>query len=290
MGGTAFVGRPGPRAAGPQPATSLEITAEGLWLVQALCAVETLPAVLVCRPFVSECGVPESHPGYAVLHEAGVLFDGDAVHPQVKLWMETLGNPDVVLSCLVHRGGEHLRVAIARRGEVTVAAARHGENVTVESLGPGMTLSGLVQRVLPLCGPVVAPASFNAVTVPTADLLSSLAQVLRGEHSPMVALGRLGMDADQHRIVTLAADHPVMELSMVVVTHGSNHQMQVSKTAATVTDTSAGRVVSGPVRSESGSWWTLIAPGSDAAILSALKSVMSTVGLADWSATRTPRR
>ena len=106
MGGTAFVGRPGPRAAGPQPATSLEITAEGLWLVQALCAVETLPAVLVCRPFVSECGVPESHPGYAVLHEAGVLFDGDAVHPQVKLWMETLGNPDVVLSCLIHRGGQ----------------------------------------------------------------------------------------------------------------------------------------------------------------------------------------
>ena len=35
MGGTAFVGRPGPRAAGPQPATSLEITAEGLWLVRA---------------------------------------------------------------------------------------------------------------------------------------------------------------------------------------------------------------------------------------------------------------
>ena len=272
MGGTAFVGRPGPRAAGPQPATSLEITAEGLWLVQALCAVETLPAVLVCRPFVSECGLPESHPGYAVLQEAGVLLGGDVVHPHVKLWVQTLGQPDVVLWCLIN------------------PAARHGENVTVESLGPGMTLAGLVQRVLPLCGPAMVPASFDAVTVPTADLLSSLAQVLRGEHSPMVALGRLGMDADQHRIVTLAADHPVMELSMVVVTHGSNHQMQVSKTAATVTDTGAGRVVSGPVRSESGSWWTLIAPGSDAAILSALKSVMSTVGLAEWSTTPRPGR
>lgn len=285
MTGAAFVGRPGPRMAGPRPASSLEITAEGLWLVQALCGVEALPAVLVCRPFVSECGLPESHPGYAVLEEAGVLLDGQAVHPQVKLWVEALGNPDVVLACLIHRGGEHLRVAIARRGDMTIAAARHGENVTVESLGSGMTIAGVVERVLPLCGPVLEPARFDAVTVPTADLLSSLAQVLRGEHSPMVALGRLGMDADQHRIVTQAADHPIMELSMAVVTHGSNHQMQVSKAAATVTDTSAGRLISGPVRSESGSWWTLIAPGTTAAITSALNAVMATVGLADWSST-----
>ena len=144
MAVVAFVGRPSPRTAGPRPSSSLEITAEGLWLVQALCGVETLPAVLVCRPFVSDCGVPEAHPGFGVLQDAGVLLEGRAVHPQVRLWVETLGNPDVVLACLLHREGQHLRVAIARRGDTTVAAARHGENLTVESLGPGMTVEGLV--------------------------------------------------------------------------------------------------------------------------------------------------
>ena len=60
---------------------------------------------------------------------------------------------------------------------------------------------------------------------------------------------------------------------------------RIDSVAATVTDTSAGRLISGPVRSESGSWWTLIAPGTTAAITSALNAVMATVGLADWSAT-----
>lgn len=63
----------------------------------------------------------------------------------------------------------------------------------------------------------------------------------------------------------------------------------MSRTAATVTDTALGRVLTGPIRSENGSWWTLITPGTTAAIKSSVSAVLGMVGIRAWS-DRTPHR
>ncbi len=72
-----FVNRPAPTATGPQPATSMEVTREALWLLQALCGVERMPAVLVTRPF-TDTGDPAErplgHPGVEVLREKWLVF------------------------------------------------------------------------------------------------------------------------------------------------------------------------------------------------------------------------
>ncbi len=282
MAGTpSYLNRPAPKSAAPAPIASLETTTEGLWLLQALCGVEELPAVLVCRPYVSAGGAPVDHPGIPTLRQAGAIVGEHDVHPQIRLWLETVGAPDIVLACMVRRGQEHLRVAIARRGHTSVSITRHGDQMTVENLG-AVTVASLVERLLPLCGAVVAPAKFEAARVPTAELLSALAEVLRGEHSAAVALGRLGLTADQRRIATLAADQPLVDLSMAVVTYRSDGEIQVSKATASVTDTAEGRVVIGPVRSDNGAWWTQIGPGTPAAAKSALTHVLGTVGLREW--------
>lgn len=59
------------------------------------------------------------------------------VHPQIRAWLETLGAPDVVLGAMIERrrptgDSQHLRVAIARRMAMTVAATRHAEDINVE--------------------------------------------------------------------------------------------------------------------------------------------------------------
>jgi len=57
----------------------MEVTREALWLLQALCGVERMPAVLVTRPF-TDTGDPAErpwgHPGVEVLREKGLVFTG----------------------------------------------------------------------------------------------------------------------------------------------------------------------------------------------------------------------
>lgn len=281
-----FVNRPAPAVAGPQPVNSMELTREALWLLQALCGVERMPAVLVTRPF-TETGDPAErpwgHPGVAVLRDKGLVF-GEEVHPQVRLWLETLGAPDVVLAAMIRRGGNHLRVAIARRGEITVSAVQHEDDLAIENLGYSATVSSLVDRLLPVCGPMIDPAPFEAVSVPTADLMDALGKVARGEHSAATVLGSLGMDSDQYRVVTTAADSPIMEASIAAMTPDDAGRIQVSRSSVTITDTALGRVLTGPVRSENGSWWTRITPGTTAAIKSAVATVLSMVGVREWNA------
>lgn len=284
-----FAARPGPEHRGPSTIAALSTTTEGLWLLQALCGVETLPAILVTRPFVADVGPPASHPGIDTLVQAGAILTGDhrEVHPQIRQWLDTLGAPDLALGAMIERrdpaGGapRHLRVAIARRAAMTVAATRHADDVTIETLGAVPNLRALLARLLPLCGPPTAPADFDTIMVPTPDLLDGLASVVRGDHTPKVALARLGLSAAQQRVLTAAADHPLMEMSLGVIRHDTSGD-HVGIAAVAVTDTVEGRVVTGPVRSDSGQWWTRIAPGTLAAGAAALTNLLGTVGVSDW--------
>jgi hypothetical protein len=277
----AFASRPAPERAGPPPVSVLLTTCEGIWLLQALCGVEELPANLVLRPYVAASGVPAGHHGLAVLREAGVLDDGDAVHPRITRWIEALGAPDVVLCGAVDRGDEHLRLAIARRDRLHVAISRSGDDVTVEQLDAVGSVSDLLERILPLCGPAPEPARFEPITVPSAELLEGLGQVVRGDHTPAVAFSGLGLTSEQRRIVLLAADQPLMQLSLVMLQYDSRGA-HVSKAAVTVIDTSEGRIVAGPVRGDDGSWWTQMVPGTIDAGQRAVRSLVATMPAPRW--------
>ncbi|MBU8819271.1 ESX secretion-associated protein EspG [Mycolicibacterium goodii] len=252
-----------------------------MWLLQALCGVETLPSALVLRPWVSESEPPIGHPGIPTLLEAGVLVDDESVHPTVAGWLETLGAPDIVLAATVRRGDSHMRLAVARRGTKHVAASQCGDDVTIEEVPRIRSMRDLVPRILPLCGPTLHAAQFAPITVPSSALLERLAQVVRGDHTPAKALGSLGLDVDQREIVMSACDSPLMEASFAVIFH-DGQGAHVTKSSAAITDTVKGRIVTGPVRGEDGRWWTEIVPGTADAAARALRSLVATVGGRTW--------
>jgi EspG family len=276
-----FAFRPAPQRDSPPAVSVLDTTCEGIFLLQALCNVESLPAILLLRPFVAVAGVPTSHPGMAVLREAGVLLAEDVVHPRIAEWMDILGAPDMQLCGNLRRGEQYLRLAVARRDDRHIAVTRCGDDITVEEMGRIGALSDLAARVLPLAGPAAEPARFSPITVPTAGLLEGLASVVNGEHTPVVAFAELSLTGEQRRILMLAADAPVMEFSLTMVQHDSRGD-HIAKAAVTITDTAEGRVVTGPLRSDDGAWLTQISPGTDDAIGRALRSLVSTLPSPAW--------
>lgn len=279
-----FALQPPSKPGHPVPASVLETTCEGAWLLQALCGVETLPAVLMLRPYVSVAGPTAGHPGVAVLRNAGALIDDQTVHPRITEWLEVLGAPDVELCGVLRRGTDfqdYLQLAVARRDALHVAASRHQDDVTIEEVGRVGSLRELVQRILPLCGPPVGPVGFEPFTVPSLGLIDGLEQVVRGERTAGVALGGLGLSAQQRSVLMRAADQPLTELSLGVIQHGSRGD-HVANAAVTVTDTTEGRIVTGPARSEDGTWWTHISPGTTDAVARSLRALVATLPTPSW--------
>jgi hypothetical protein len=276
--------RPAPEGQRPVAVSVLETTCEGVWLLQALCGVETLPAALMLRPYVPAAGAPVGHPGVAVLRDAGVLVDDHTVHPRIAEWLEVLGSPDVELHGGIRRGKDdldYLQLAVARRDGLHVAAARHHDHVTIEELGQVGSLRELVVRILPLCGPPVEPVGFEPVTAPSQRLIEGLGQLVRGERVAAVILGGLGLSVRQRSVLMRAADQPLTEMSLGVVQHDSRGD-HIANAAVTVTDTTEGRIVTGPVRSEDGTWWTHISPGTTDAVARSLRALVATLPTPVW--------
>lgn len=280
-----FLKRPPPKTPGPRPITAIDTTCEGVWLMQALCGIEQLPSALLLRPYVSASGRPSGHPGIAILQEAGAVMDDQTVHPTVARWLETLSAPDIALTVDVKRPGvEFMRLVIARRDARHAAISRGGagnaDNITIEEVGAVPSLRVLFERIMVLCdrgrGPV-EPASLSPITVPTADLVDGFARVVAGDHTPASALSSLNLTAEQRRIVALAADQPLMEVAFALMVHDRRGD-HVAMASAAVTDTVEGRIVTGPILGEDGTWWTQIVPGTSDAGGAALRALVATVG------------
>lgn len=280
-----FIKRQAAAPRGPQPITAIETTCEGAWLLQALCGIEQLPPAILLRPFVSASGRPTWHPGIPILREAGAIIDEDTVHPAVTQWLEILGAPDIALSVDVRRPGvECLRLVIARRGGKHAAISRGGvdnaDSITIEEVGSVPSLKVLFERIMQLCdrgfGPV-EPAVFAPITVRTAALLDGFSAIVQGDHTPAVALASMNLTTEQRRIVTLAADQPLMEVGFSLQVHDARGD-HFALASAAVTDTVEGRLVTGPVVGEDRTWWTQIVPGTADAGGSALRALVASVG------------
>jgi len=252
----------------------LDTTCEGVWIIQAICGIEVLPATLLLRPWVSEGGIPYGHPGLAALRAAGVLLEDETVHPTVEGWIETLAAADIELCVSVRRGEEHLRAVIARRGQDHAVAMRCGDNVTIYGIQVG-DIGALAARMLPLCGPNTPPAPVDPIRLRSDMLLDGLADMIRGDKRPFK---RLGLSAQQREIMMMATNHPPMETSFAVIVHDETGD-HVGLVAAAITDTEQGRVVAGPVRSQDGTWFTQIVPGTPGAAARAVAAVVSSMGV-----------
>ncbi len=104
-------------------------------------------------------------------------------------------------------------------------------------------------------------APLTPVTVRTADLVDSFAKIVAGDHTPATALAALSLNADQRRILTLAADQPLMEVSFALTIHDARGE-HVRWPRLRSPTPSRGRIVTGPILGEDRTWWTQIVPGT----------------------------
>jgi hypothetical protein len=263
---------------------ALTTTVGGLWTLQALLGVETMPAVLRIKPFVPsvhESLVVETTAGplalaqtgeYLGLVQAGVIDASGRVDDVVRDWMTVLGRPERQVILVIRRpAGEvdgsptvHERVlVVCRRRRWIAMAARDADEVIIDAVGEA---DAAAEQVELMCQPLLAalgeapPAPIEGVNVP-AELLASTVQHTGGHGRDAVtaALGRLGLQPRQAEVVTAAARLDESAMAVVtVIDHGISHH--IHPRVLTVADTEYGRVSVTTSISADGKTWMSVWP------------------------------
>src|SRR5271167_4185973 len=198
---------------------ALTTTANGVWVLQALLGVETLPVALRLRPFIPSLHddalmvsttagpVPVAQTAeYASLAAAGVIDSSGAVDHTVRDWMTVLGRaerqvvlairrPDPATAGAASPTVEERVLVVCRHRRWMAMAARDGDEVVIDAAGESDQPAGQVElicnTVLPGFGEAVA-ADVEGVNVPAELIYSTLSSAApHGRGALAAALARL---------------------------------------------------------------------------------------------------
>ncbi|MDO3240963.1 ESX secretion-associated protein EspG [Mycobacteroides abscessus subsp. abscessus] len=314
----------------------LSTTSEGLWLTAALCGISRLPRALKVRPTDGIEGADlSSHPGIAVLQEAGVYSNG-TVDADVAQWVMTLGRPDIEVTVEVNvpaapsdrllgpppvftttadlaaisKGGDAAIEAYAQllewrkqqppqriatlccRDGSWVSAARVWSSAVEPSAESDDQSTGELDEVvvtplgrkpvgtsiLELLGST-GPAEFRGLSVNSRVLDSIVSQ---WQHDPdgnnLVAqlVDELEISAEQARIIEAVGDQSAARATIGACEYHFDGPRTAQK-AMLVADTIYGRVLVSGDTGFDDQEWTMLTPGTEARIQSALDEVLSSL-------------
>jgi hypothetical protein len=268
----------------------LTTTPGGIWVLQALLRVETMPTALRLRPYIPSIDAGPavatlvgerpltSTAEYASLVSAGVIDERGEVDDTVRDWMAVVGRPEREVVVAIRRPAEDQNqsstvqertLSVCRRGRWLAMIARSGDEVVLAPVGETQVAG---QQIELICDVVMhafgeaEPAAVDGVNVPT----KTLQEVLRTTHGQdrwavATALARLGLSPDQ--VAVLVAGTRTDESAMAVVTvidHGATRH--VHPTVLTVIDSEHGRVSVTYTTGPDGSGWTSIWPTTQDAL------------------------
>jgi EspG family len=250
---------------------TLTTTPSGIWVLQALLGVETMPVALRLKPFI-----PSAHSSmmvdttdgprpvtqtaeYASLLAAGVIGANGTVDPMVRDWMTVLGRPERQAVLAIRRPAaspdpveaqgnwqvEERALVVCRRQRWMAMAARCGDEVVVAPVGE---TDRAEEQVSLTCQTLLAafgeaePAVIEGVNLPTELLQSALKHTYQqGRDAMGAALARLGLMPDQIDVIAAAARMDESAMAVVaVIDHGV--KQYVHPRVLTVVDTEFGRI------------------------------------------------
>ncbi len=284
------------------------VNLDGLWLLQALLDIATLPAELRARPYgaARSDDWPPQHPGVAELRDAGLLDPAGGVLAPLARRLTVLAAPDVEVAVLISRGplawgipdladpgswravpDEQLRVVLARRDGRWVSAARAGAEVTVDDVAadPGVGgpdwLAGVLLGLLDSAHPA-APSRLAPLNLPLAQVLALAADRAAAGDDPGRdgELRALGLRGPALAELVALLDAPAAEAVLYARAH-ADAAVHTSVCALDVRSTDAGRVALyrlAAVRGSAQEWMT-IAPATAGQVAQGVKAVLSSLDI-----------
>lgn len=260
----------------------LTTTVDGLWALQVLTGIETVAPELGLRPHlpsVEPKWLALQHPVTSELRDAGVVDGLDGVDPTVVEWLTVLSRRDVSLVVDVRTPGdsEPARVLLARFAQWWVALERSADVIRISgagtSTGEETANTVLNEQIERLCGRN-HPAPLRPVTLDAGAMRIAAA----GREAPQTFLAGQRLDADQVRLLTVAADPRRSAQASIVaaqsgVDTGRFQRTHIEPGAVTIIDTLEGRLVAEDVES-GGKTWMIVAPGTSSNIAAAINRMM----------------
>jgi hypothetical protein len=280
---------------------ALTTTPGGLWVLQALLGVETMPAALRLKPYVPSAHeslmvqttagrLPLSQTAeYISLAQAGVIDKRGRVDDVVRDWMTVLGRPERQVVLAVRRPAgpadeagaptvQERVLVLCRHRRWIAMVARNGEEVVIDAVGeadsPDKQVELMCQTLMPAFGEAAA-AEIDGVNVP-ADLMQTALQgaLPYGRDAVAAALARLGLQPLQVEVVTAVTCPDESALAVVaVIDHGIN--LRVHPEVLTIADTEFGRISITTSVAADGKTWMSIWPSSIGALRDDLTTLLA---------------
>ncbi len=289
----------------------LTTTPSGIWVLQALLGVETMPTSLRLRPFVPSVDgdgtVATTHGDvplrqtaeYASLVAAGVIDEAGRVDDAVRDWMAVIGRPQREVMVVIRRPGasngrapdgddasalvQERTLSICQRERWLAMIARSGDEVVIAPLGEAALADAQVELI---CDAVLhafsdgPPAPIAGVNLPSAALELALTENIgKDQHVVASALARLGLSPDQVAVLSAATRMDESAMAVVaVIEHGI--KKKVHSDVLTVADTELGRITISYTAGPDGSRWTSIWPTSPGALRQDLANLLNAAKVA----------
>jgi hypothetical protein len=287
---------------GKEATPVLTTTVEGLWVLQALLGVESMPVALHLKPFIPSAHgslIVETTAGHAPLSQtaeyhslvqAGVIDGRGHVDDVVRDWMKVLGRPEREVVLVIRRPSgqvnaedmptvnERVMVVCLHRRWMAMAA-RDGREVVIggvgESADPDRQIELMCRVLVPAFGDAIA-ADIEGVNVEMDTLKSSLeAAAPAGREAISAALARVGLPPREVEVVTAATRLDESAMAVVsLIDHG--RELHAHQRVLSVADTEYGRVSFTTTSGADGKRWVSIWPTTPAGLHDDLAELLAT--------------
>ncbi|MBE1551790.1 hypothetical protein GGC64_005877 [Mycobacterium sp. OAS707] len=279
----------------------LQTSVEGIWVLQALVGVESMPVALQLKPYIPSAHgdlIVETTAGrqpiartaqYQSLVEAGVIDERGAVDPIVADWMTVLGRPEREVVLRIRRPdgpatetagptvAERVMV-ICRHRRFLAMAARDGGDMVIGGVGEAeetdKQIAHMCRMLLPAFGEH-PPADIEGFNVPK-DLLTSAVHAAagKGPEAMAAALRSLGLGPWEVEVLQAASGLDTSAMAVVIVI---DHvpEMRPHPRVLTVADTEYGRISLSTTTAADGREWMAVFPATPTSLRDDLADLLA---------------
>jgi hypothetical protein len=283
----------------------LSTTVGGVWVLQALLGVESMPAALRLKPFIPSAhgeGIVETDQGprllnetgeYLALVQAGVIDPAGGVDEMVRDWMTVIGRAERQVVLTIRHpvpagdGDDALRPAgrtlvICRHRRWMAMAARDGDAMVIAPVGesedPAEQAELMCRTLIPALGEAI-PADIEGVNVPADEVTQAMqAAAPYGPQGVTSALARLGLPPATVAAVIAAHDDTAAAMAVVSVLDrvGTGRRLTPTPRVLSVADTALGRLSFSTTTGADGRAWMSIWPATAEALHDDLAGLLAT--------------